>query len=63
VAGTVLTGETPFVSVVIGVERHTEAAVARIVAIRIVYTANGKTYEVTEPWSLNLVDPGTLTGG
>jgi hypothetical protein len=63
VDGTVLAGESPFVPVVIGVERHAGATVARIDAIRIVYTANGTTYEVTEPWALNLVDPGTLTGG
>lgn len=61
VDGTVVAGEPSFVSMVIGVERHAGTAAAKIASIRIVYTTNGDTHEVIEPWTLNLIDPGTLS--
>lgn len=62
VAGTVVEpGNRPFVSAVIGVRRQPTAVESRIAAIRIVYVADGTTYEVVEPWSLGLVDPGSTS--
>jgi hypothetical protein len=58
VAGTVLAADTmPFVSMVIGVRVESPGEGAGIDGIRIVYTSNGRTYEVVEQWELRVTAP------
>lgn len=56
VAGTLLPPQAdPLVDVVIGARRLSSSSEGRIASVRIVYTADGDTYETNEPWSLRLV--------
>lgn len=58
VAGTVLpTHGMSFVSMVIGVRVASPGDGAGIEGVRIVYTSGGRTYEVVEPWSLEIAAP------
>lgn len=52
-------GRTAY-QLLVGVRRHANADVGTLEAIRLVYEIHGTTYEVTEPWSLRILAPGTL---
>jgi hypothetical protein len=62
VAGTEVVGsEDPLVDLIVGVRRSGAAPdPGTIGSVRIVYEADGVTYEVRQPWALRLVPPGTL---
>ncbi len=61
VADTVIDGAPrSSVGILIGLRRQTTASVATISNVRIVYTTDGDTYEVVQPWSLRLVPSGAL---
>ena len=62
VAGAQVAGSAdPLVDVIIGVRRSGDAAEPGIISsVRIVYEADGVTYEVKQPWTLRVVPPGTL---
>lgn len=61
VAGTLI-DRTPnsSVGVLIGLRRQPAASVGTISGVRIVYTVDGTTYEVVQPWSLRLVPSGAF---
>lgn len=56
VDGTLVVPGPPGVGVLIGVRRSAGASVSGFAALRIVYDASGRRFEVTQPWSLVLRD-------
>lgn len=61
VADTMIDGtQNSSVGVLIGLRRQPTASEGTISAVRVVYTVEGVTYEVLQPWSLRLVPPGEL---